>query len=71
MTVLEFRNELVKRLNNNLDRYHGGTCNGRKFPYAETFAVDDVYEVIDRVYDGIPEDEGGDKSDYSRREFKL
>ena len=55
MTVLEFRNELVKRLNN-LNRYHGGMCNGREFPHVETFDVDEVYEVIDRVCDGTPEE---------------
>lgn len=52
MTALEFKNELIRRLNENLKRYYGG------IPDTELFAVDDVYEVIDRVYDGIPEDNG-------------
>lgn len=58
MTGLEFRNELVRRLNNNADRYVGGTCNGIFYPEVETFDVDDVYDIIDRVLDGIPEDNG-------------
>lgn len=55
MTGLEFRNKLVKRLNN-ANRYVGGTCNGHNYPEAELFEVDEVYEIIDRVLDGIPED---------------
>lgn len=39
MTGLEFRNELVKRLNNNANRYVGGTCNGYFYPEAELFEV--------------------------------
>lgn len=58
MSGLEFRNELVRRLNENANRYVGGTCNGRKYPDVELFEVDEVYEIIDRVLDGIPEDEG-------------
>lgn len=56
MTGLEFRNELVKRLNENANRYVGGTCKGIEYPNVETFDVDEVYEIIDRVLDGIPED---------------
>lgn len=61
MTALEFRNELIKRLNQNANRYHGGTCNGREYPNREypnieTFDVDEVYEIIDRVYENVPED---------------
>ena len=55
---LEFRNELVKRLNNNANRYKGGICNGHKYPEAELFEVDEIYEIIDRVLEGIPEDDG-------------
>lgn len=58
MTGLEFRNELVKRLNNNANRYVGGTCNGHFYPEAELFEVDEIYEMIDRVLEGIPEDDG-------------
>lgn len=58
MTVLEFRNELVRRLNENANRYVGGICNGHKYSEAELFEVDEVYEIIDRVLDGIPEDIG-------------
>lgn len=58
MTALEFRNELIKRLNQNANRYHGGTYNGREYPNIETFDVDEVYEIIDRVYENVPEDEG-------------
>lgn len=55
---LEFRNELVKRLNNNANRYTGGTCNGHEYPEAELFEVDEIYEIINRVLEGIPEDDG-------------
>ena len=55
---LEFRNELVVRLNNNANRYTGGTCNGHEYPEAELFEVDEIYEIIDRVLDGIPKDDG-------------
>lgn len=58
MTTLEFRNELIKRLNKNANRYHSGKCNGKEFPEVETFDVDEVYEIIDRVYENVPEDEG-------------
>ena len=58
MTALEFKNELIRRLNENANRYHGGICDGKEFPEVETFDVDEVYEIIDRVYDGIPEDKG-------------
>lgn len=56
MTGLEFRNELVKRLNNNANRYIGGTCNGIYCPETELFEADEIYEIIDRILDGIPED---------------
>lgn len=56
MSGEEFANELICRLNNNLNRYHGGVCNGREFPNVETFDVDEVYECIDRILDGISED---------------
>lgn len=58
MTRLEFRNELVSRLNENANRYVGGTCNGHEYPETELFEVDEVYEIIDRVLDGVPEDTG-------------
>lgn len=58
MTTTEFRSELINRLNNNANRYHGGTCDGKYFPEVETFDVDEVYEIIDRVYEGVPEDDG-------------
>lgn len=57
MTTLEFRSELIHRLNNNTSRYHGGTCNGKYFPEVETFDVDEVYEIIDRIYFNEPEDD--------------
>jgi hypothetical protein len=56
MTALEFKNELIRRLNQNANRYHGGTCNGKEYPNIKTFDVDEVYEIIDRVYENIPED---------------
>ena len=56
--ALAFSNELVNRLNNNASRYVGGTCNGHEYPCVETFDVDEVYEIIDRVLKGIPEDDG-------------
>lgn len=58
MTALEFKNELIRRLNQNANRYHGGTCNGKEYLNIETFDVDEVYEIIDRVYENVPEDEG-------------
>lgn len=58
MTGLEFRNELVKRLNENANRYTGGICNGHEYPKVELFEVDEVYEIIDRVLDDVPEDTG-------------
>ena len=56
MTTVEFRNELIDRLNNNASRYHGGIYNGKYFPEVETFDVDEVYEIIDRIYFNQPED---------------
>lgn len=50
---LDFRNELIKRLNENANRYLS-----KEYPQLEFFVVDEVYEIIDRVYDGIPEDDG-------------
>lgn len=50
---LNFRNELIKRLNENVNRYLN-----KKYPQLEFFDVDEVYEIIDRVYDGISEDDG-------------
>lgn len=63
MAGLELRNELVRRLNENANRYVGGICNGHEYPEAELFEVDEVYEIIDRVLDGIPEDIGGNSDD--------
>lgn len=57
MTTLEFRSELIHRLNNNASRYRGGTCNGKYFPEVETFDVDEVYEIIDRIYFNQSEDD--------------
>ena len=51
---LEFRNELVSRLNENANRYNF-IYNGQDL---EFFDVDEIYDIIDRVYDGIPEDDG-------------
>lgn len=56
MTGLEFRNELVKRLNENANRYTGGIFNGHEYPRVELFEVDEIYEIIDRVLDNVPED---------------
>lgn len=50
------RKELISRLNNLANRYHGGRCNGVEYKDVETFDVDKVYEIIDRVWEGIPED---------------
>ena len=60
MTAVDFRNELVNRLNNNATRYNGGVCtiDNIEYPEVQTFEVDEVYEIIDRVLDGIPEDNG-------------
>lgn len=60
MTVEQFRSELICRLNHTY-RYHGGyevtdkTANNKYYPDLETFNVDDVYEIIDRISDGIDE----------------
>lgn len=48
---LNFRNKLIKRLNENANRYQFIQC-GQGI---EMFEVD---EVINRVYDGISEDDG-------------
>ena len=62
MTGLDFCNELIRRLNENVDRYVGEcSCKGYVYPENEYFCVDDVYEVIDRVIDGIPEDTDSNK----------
>jgi hypothetical protein len=58
LSALDFRNDLVRRLNVNANRYTGGTCNGTEYPEAQTFEVDEVYEIVDRVLRGIPEDDG-------------
>lgn len=50
---LDFRNELIKRLNENTNRYLS-----KEYSQLEFFDVDEVYEIIDRVYNGIPEDDG-------------
>lgn len=50
MTAEEFINKFIKALNTQLNRYHGGTCNGRYYPNVETFDVDEVYDTIDRIY---------------------
>lgn len=56
MTTVEFRNELIDRLNNNVSHYRDGICSGKYFPKVETFDVDEVYEIIDRIYFNQPED---------------
>lgn len=58
ITGLDFRNELVKRLNNNATRYVGSFVDGKYYPEVELFEVDEIYEIIDRILDGEPEDEG-------------
>ena len=55
---LEFRNELVRRLNESANRYVGGACNGHEYPEVELLEVDEVYEIIGRVLDGVQEDTG-------------
>lgn len=52
------RKELISRLNNSANRYHGGKCNDVEYKDVETFDVDEVYEIIDRVWEGVPEDNG-------------
>lgn len=46
---LDFRNELIKRLND---------INVYQFVGINMIDIDKVYEIIDRVFDGIPEDDG-------------
>ena len=50
--VLEYRNKVVAALN----RYVGRECKGRYFPFVETFDVDEVYELLDRMYDKMEKD---------------
>lgn len=50
---IDFRNELIKRLNK--VKRHQFIRGGQDI---EMFDVDEVYEIIDRVYDGIAEDDG-------------
>lgn len=66
MTASEFANELKRRLSLNLNRYVGGTCDGKYYPHIETFDVDEVYECIDRIIDGLPEPKRNEdpRSDY-------
>lgn len=52
------RRELLSRLDNSANRYHGGKCNGIEYKNVETFDVDEVYEIIDRVWAGVPEHNG-------------
>lgn len=56
--VTKFKNELIDRLNNSIDRYRGGNLAGRDYPDIETFCVDDVYEMIDSVFNKEPIDDG-------------
>jgi len=51
--VIKFKNELIDRLNNSIDRYRGGNLAGRDYPDIETFCVDDVYEMIDSVFNNV------------------
>ena len=55
---LEFHNLLVERLNNNATRYTDAMYEGHRYPEAEFFEVDEVYDIISRVLSGIPEDDG-------------
>ena len=55
---LEFHNLLVERLNNNATRYTDAMYEGRRYPEAEFFEVDEIYEIINRVLCDIPEDDG-------------
>lgn len=55
--LCEFCNELIKRLNESVDRYVGEcSCNGLIYPENEYFNVDDIYEVIDRILDDTQQD---------------
>lgn len=60
MTLDQFRSELICRLNHTY-RYRGGyevtdkTVNNKFYSDIETFNVDDVYEIIDRISDGVDE----------------
>lgn len=49
----EFKNEIIGRLNEYLDRYKHPDYSDTEF-----FVVDEVYEMLDRVFNGIPEDDG-------------
>lgn len=42
---LDFRNELIKKLNENTNRYLS-----KEYPQLEFFEVDEIYKIIDRVY---------------------
>lgn len=55
---LEFHNLLIERLNNNATRYTDAMHDGCRYPHAEFFEVDEIYEIIDRVLYDIPEDDG-------------
>lgn len=49
----DFRNEIIRRLNK-LDRY----TNPKYSDDSEFYVVDEVYDLIDDVFGGIPEDTG-------------
>lgn len=51
MSSLAFRNELVSRLNNQVNRYRS-----EKTPGLEFFEVDEIYETIDDILSGKPVD---------------
>lgn len=52
IAVSNIRNELIEKLNENVDRYIGEcSCKGYIYPDNEYFCVDDIYEVIDEVVD--------------------
>lgn len=68
MNAVEFSNKLKSSLNDNANRYHGGYCNGRYFPNIETFDVDEVYDIIDRIASNISEDNCDSKTEYNHQE---
>ena len=55
MDALEFKNELVRRLNN-VPRYTHASYKGIQYYEVETIGTDDLYRIINDILNGIPEE---------------
>ena len=55
MDALEFKNELVRRLNN-VPRYTHASYKGIQYYEVETIGTDDLYRIINDILNDIPEE---------------